>query len=89
MRRIAFDVFDEHAPALLAAIEEITETLAKRVEGKFSIPQEAALTRAIAAIAPLRVAVTDATAEAAADAKRKYGRIVPTGADPDYVRDRT
>jgi hypothetical protein len=88
MKRISFDVFDEHAPALLAAVEEMSDTLASRVEGKFSIPQEAALSRAVAAIIPLRVAVTSATAEIARETKRARGITVPAGADPDYTRER-
>lgn len=90
MQTVRFKIHDEHAPALLAAIEEISETVATRAEGKFTIPQEAALTRALAALPALRLATARAV-QAAADAARSMGlpgyRIIE-GPDPDYPRDR-
>lgn len=86
MKQIRFDVLDEHAPALLAAVIEISDTLATRVEGKFTRPTELALTRAVAALPALRLALTDAVRDIA-NAALKQGRHVPGYADPDYTTD--
>lgn len=87
MITISFEAHETQTPALLAAVEEISDTLATRAEGKFTIPQEAALTRGIAALSPLRLAVAGAVRAIAEDgAKRgqKFGQV----ADSDFPRER-
>lgn len=83
MKHIAFDVPDEHAPALRSAVEEICDTVALRAHGKFPIPVEHALTRALCALAPLRVAVTAASPER--KLKRRGQLVTVPGTDPDYT----
>jgi hypothetical protein len=67
--RITFEVFEEFAPALRSAIEEISNDIGARLTGSHRFAKEQALTDAAVALAPLRVAIS---------AK------IPAG-DPNYV----
>lgn len=55
--RISFDVNTEHAPALRSAVEEISNTVGGRTEGRYEFPIEQALTAACIGLASLRTAV--------------------------------
>jgi hypothetical protein len=76
VKRIAFDVLDEHMPALRAAVQEINDTVVGRAHGKYAYPTELAITRALIGLAALRVAVI-----AAMPKDRKGNALDP---DPDY-----
>ncbi len=86
MRSFRFKIADDHVPSLLAAMEELGDTLATRAEEKDTFPREAALTRAIAAIGPIRASLYNAV-RAIADERRALGlpeASIPDGPDPDF-----
>jgi hypothetical protein len=55
--QITCNVQAAHAPALRSALEEITDAIATRVEGKFTTPTEHALTCALVGLGQLRAAL--------------------------------
>jgi len=54
--RISFTVHKEHAPALRSAVEEISNTVGGRLEGRYEYDVEQALTNAAVALGSLRAA---------------------------------
>lgn len=60
VKEFVIRVFDEHAPAFRAAIEEFTEEVAGRLEGMHSFAQEQALTDALVPLHALRAQVLQA-----------------------------
>lgn len=54
---ISFTVKEAHAPALRSAIEEISDAVATRTEGKFLTASEHALTCALIGLGQLRAAL--------------------------------
>jgi hypothetical protein len=54
---VTFDIAEAHAPALRSAIEEISDAVATRVEGKFTNATEHALTCALVGLGQLRAAL--------------------------------
>lgn len=55
--RITFDVYEEFAPALRSAIDELSTILGSRATGSHRFSKEQAITDAIISVAALRVAV--------------------------------
>lgn len=58
--QISFEVYEHQAPALKAAVDEISGSVATRLEGKYEFPIEQALTDAAGALGVVRAAITAA-----------------------------
>jgi hypothetical protein len=54
---IAFDIWEEHGPAFFSAIEEISNEVGGRAEGRHEYAREEAITQALVALGTLRAAV--------------------------------
>lgn len=63
MLRVSFAVHPAHAPALWSAVEEISNTVATRMESKHDYEVEDTLVRATIALGDLRAAVRRAFTE--------------------------
>lgn len=57
VKRITFEIADEHAPALRSAIDDARQQVGKQLEGMHRFAKETALTNASIALASLAAAV--------------------------------
>lgn len=58
---ISFTLSRAHAPALRSVVDEMSDTMATRLEGTRRFPQEAALTAAVIGLGALRAALHRST----------------------------